>query len=59
MPPDADDVLSQGYQLHVKTSVCLESIDCVKEIVEKHNFMLKDEPERNLSVIYRPLGNQP
>ena len=56
MPPDADDVLSQGYQLHIKPSVSHESLECIKPIVQKHNLAIVSEPRRSLTVIYRPLS---
>ena len=56
MPPDADDVLSRGYQLHIKPSVNHESLECIKPIVQKRNLAIVSETQRCLTVIYRPLS---
>jgi hypothetical protein len=56
MPPDADDVLSHGYQLHIKSWVSHEnSCPCLKPIVAKRGLEVKGEPEKDLLVIYRPM----
>jgi len=54
MPPDADDVLSQGYQLHVKACLGNEHLECVKPLVQKYKLNMNYEPEKQLLVIYRP-----
>jgi len=53
MPPDADDVLSKGYQLHIKANLDEETLSCMKPMVEKHGLKMKQEAD--LLVIYRPL----
>ena len=58
MPPDADDVLSHGYQLHIK-AIGTERLDCIKSLVEKHKLALANEPEKGLLVIYRPVEKNP
>ena len=55
MPPNADDVRSQGYQVHIKSSSHQETIPCIKPLVERLNLKLVDEPEKDLIIIYRPL----
>jgi hypothetical protein len=52
MPPNADRILSKGYQLHVRTrSTTLDRI-CIENISNKNNLSLKDE--EGLLVIYSP-----
>jgi hypothetical protein len=55
MPPDADNVLSQGYQLHIKAYLGNEHLDCVKPLVQKYKLNMNYEPEHELLVIYRPI----
>lgn len=54
MPPDADNVLSHGYQLHIKATG-IERLDCIKSLVEKYKLALANEQEKQLLVIYRPI----
>jgi hypothetical protein len=53
MPPDANDVLSQGYQLHIKANLHPEDLSCMKPHVEKQGLKLKKE--KDLLAIYKPL----
>ena len=55
MPPNADDVLSHGYQVHLKSSSHQETIPCIKPLVERHNLKFVDEPEKDLIIIYQSL----
>jgi hypothetical protein len=55
MPPDANSVLSHGYQLHVKARLGEDHIECVKPFIEKYSLAMNYEPEKELLVIYRPL----
>lgn len=48
IPPNADDVLWRGYQLHIKTLISEHDLSCIKSIVEKHNLAIADEPNKNL-----------
>jgi hypothetical protein len=54
MPPDADDVYSHGYQLHIKTMTLEQDERCMRPIVQKHGLAMAYEKERELIVIYRP-----
>jgi hypothetical protein len=58
MPPNADDVISKGYQLHIKFQLSKEDVDCIKPIVESRNLAIKDEPEKQLLVIYKPMTDK-
>jgi hypothetical protein len=55
MPPDADDVLSRGYQLHIKATLSDGNLECIKPLLEKNKLAFANEPEKQLLVIYRPL----
>ncbi len=55
MPPDADDVLSHGYQLHIKAPLGNEHLECIKPIAQKHKLNMNYEPTKELLVIYRPM----
>jgi hypothetical protein len=55
MPPDSDDVLSHGYQLHIKAPLGNEHLECIKPIVQKYNLNMNYEPAKELLVIYRPM----
>ncbi len=54
MPPDADDVLSHGYQLHIKAVLTEDALICLKSIAVKHKLAIANEPEKQLVVVYRP-----
>lgn len=58
MPPDADDVLSHGYQLHIKAPLGNEHLECMKPIVQKYKLNMNYEPEKQLLVIYRPIDKK-
>jgi hypothetical protein len=49
MSPDADDVLSEGYQLHIKANFHSEDLSCMNPYVEKQGLTLKTGK--------RPAGN--
>jgi hypothetical protein len=53
MPPDADGVLSKGFQLHIKAHLDEESLSCINPLVIEHGLLLKNE--KDLLVIYRPI----
>ncbi len=53
MPPNADDVLSKGNQLHIKANLDEQTQLCIKPIIEKYGLTM--EQEKDLLVIYRPM----
>lgn len=57
-PPNADDVRSHGYQLHIKTTVGSEKMVCIKPIADKYKLAIANEPNKNLPMIYRPIETQ-
>ncbi len=54
MPPNADNVLSKGYQIHIKPSIDEHTRQCVEPIVVKHSLAFKQDTQ--VDVIYRPLN---
>jgi len=54
MPPGASNILSRGYQLHLKFPLDEESKKCMKEILEKYDLALMYKKEQELIIIYRP-----
>ncbi len=57
MPPNADDVLSQGYQLHIRMARS-DNLTCIRPVVKKHNLALAEETGKDLVVIYRPMKKE-
>jgi hypothetical protein len=55
MPPNADDVLSKDYQIHIMGDVSKVDLSCLNQIVEKSRLSLKMFQEKMLLVIYRPI----
>ena len=58
MPPDADDVRSHGYQLHIKTKIGGEKMACIKPIADQYKLAIANEPDKNLIIVYRPMASQ-
>jgi hypothetical protein len=54
MSPDSDEVISKGYQLHIRTSK-MQDLDkkCVENILHKHGLKLKEITDT--AIIYRPI----
>ncbi len=56
MLPNAKETSSQGYELHIKTTLDKASLRCLETIVEHDGYALKTEPEKGLIVIFEPSG---
>ena len=56
MPPDADDVLSHGFQIHVIGIADEATVVCLQALLDRKNLRLKLLQERNILVIYRPIA---
>ncbi len=54
MPPDADDVLSKDYQIHIKSEIDESLLVCIRNIIKRHDNLAINE-QKNLVVIYEPL----
>lgn len=53
MPPDSDNVPSEGYQIHIKTELDAVSVDELREFASNYGLTLALE-KVNLIVIYKP-----
>ncbi|MCW4017535.1 MAG: hypothetical protein NWF00_02445 [Candidatus Bathyarchaeota archaeon] len=51
--PKASNLLSQGYQLHIKAPIDDHAKECMRDILQKHGLALKIED--NLAIIYKPI----
>lgn len=57
MPPDADNVLSAGYQVHLKSELPDALVVAIKRYIVSRQLVMAQE-KKNLIVIYRPLKVQ-
>ncbi len=53
VPPNPDDVLSHGYQLHIKAGIRQQQLSCIKQLTSAKKLSITREPEKRLIVIYR------
>ncbi len=53
-PPNANSVLSKGYQLHIFAQAGQGGISCLKSTLENSNLHLEILQEENKLVIYKP-----
>jgi hypothetical protein len=53
MPPNADDVLSKDYQIHMRAEIDDILLVCLRKIVKKHQYAINEQ--KGLVVIYEPL----
>jgi hypothetical protein len=51
MRSSANEAQSNGYQLHLKSSIDKQSLVCIQNIAKKHNLTVNNKPEDNLIVI--------
>ena len=57
MPPNADDVLSKDYQIHIRSEIDESLLVCIRKIIKKHDKLAINE-QKNLVVIYEPLKQE-
>ncbi len=57
MPPNSDDVHSQGYQLHIKATA-MDNTACLIPLAKKRNLEVAQDASKDLIVIYRPMQPQ-
>jgi hypothetical protein len=55
MPPNADSVLSKGYQIHIKRTLDESTLLAVRKIVLDRGLAISEE--NNLTVIFKPIKN--
>ncbi len=53
MPPDADGVIAEGYQLHIKTKINELDKNCIESILRKYGLELREVSDT--AIIYRPI----
>jgi hypothetical protein len=53
MLPNTDNVLSNGYQIHIKTRFYMFDQACIQDIVIKNNLAITEE--NGVLVIYKPV----
>lgn len=54
MPPDADNVLSDGYQVHLKSELSDSLVTALKYYILSRQLAMARE-KKNLIVIYQPI----
>lgn len=55
MPPNSHNLLSKGYQIHLKFPVSKTAIACVSAILEKYKLAMLNKEGQELIIIYRPI----
>ena len=53
MPSSSGDLLSHGYQIHIKTILSEEDRQCVQELLTKQGLALKETTDK--TIISRPI----
>lgn len=55
IPPKGNDVLSQGYQIHIKSWSSLVPIrSCMAPLVERQGLAVLEGQDEDLLIIYKP-----
>ncbi len=57
MPPDADSVLSKGYQIHISPNNDEALECCIERVAKEHELAVADEG--NTLVIFKPMNSKP
>lgn len=57
MPPNAHNLLSTGYQIHMKFPVDEEAIACISAILKKYRLAMLNKKGEESIIIYRPAKN--
>lgn len=53
MPPNSSNLLSTGYQVHLKFPLDEAALECISKILEKTGLSMINKKERELLIIYR------
>ncbi len=53
MPPNARNLLSKGYQIHIKTQLDKSQRDMLEDILKKNKLALEEDKET--LIIYKPI----
>ena len=54
MAPDESNIHSRGYQVHIKIKADWSRLRCLQTITEQYGYIVKNEPDQSLVVIYTP-----
>lgn len=54
MPPNSRNMLSQGYQVHMKFPLDETALACISRILEKNKLAMINKNNNELLIIYRP-----
>jgi hypothetical protein len=52
VPPRADDTISKGYQIHIKSEICSEDRSLLQSIMDARQLALKEIGDR--LIIFKP-----
>ena len=55
VPPKANDTLSKGYQIHIKSDVCSGDRITIQNILNSHQLTMKEVGDK--IIIYKPKNN--
>ncbi len=53
MPPDADDTVAKGNQLHISITLDESTKQCLEATIKKYNLEIKEGD--NKTIIYEPI----
>ncbi len=53
MPPNANNMMSRGYQIHIRTNSSSLDKSCIERITQENNLALDEE--KGVFVIYKPI----
>jgi hypothetical protein len=54
MPPNSANLLSHGYQVHIKVPIDNRTQQCMQKIAEKNKCTLIIKNKEDVAIIYRP-----
>ncbi len=54
MPPNSADLLSHGYQVHIRLPLDSNMKACMHEVLKKYRLDMKCKEDRDVTIIYKP-----
>ncbi len=54
MPPNSHNLLSVGYQVHLKIPLDQQAINCIEKVLKEYDLRMMNKREQELLIIYRP-----
>lgn len=55
MGPNETNILSHGYQVHIKMKADWKRLKCLQTIAEQYGYDVKNDPENSLVIVYRSM----